>query len=114
MEHLEEGRFCDCMGCDNDFHASIVRMPELPRLYTAWEALSGGSIAACDAGGADRLAVVRRQYPVHRQLYDICRTGEMQAVCDAIMEHYMGTVRRCLSERGLPQPSFHLAADLHL
>lgn len=114
MEHLEEKDFHVSIDYDNAFHAAIVQLPGLPRLNAAWSGLNAGNIITYYTGSSDRLAAVKRQYPIHKQLYDICLTGDMQTVCDAIMDHYMLTTRRRMSELGVPNSEFDFAVNLRL
>lgn len=100
MKELQEADFHRSIDYDNAFHAGILRQTGLPRLEHAWQSLDSSNIISYYAGCADHAAAVKRQYPIHRELFEVCRTGDMQAICDAVMSHYMLTIQRRMKERG--------------
>ena len=114
MKHLEESDFHISIDYDNSFHAAIVHLPGLPRLSAAWAALNSGNIITYYAGSADHAAAVKRQYPIHAELYEACRTRDIQGICDAIMDHYMLTIRRRMTERGIPEDAPDYAVTIRL
>ncbi|MCI8478679.1 MAG: GntR family transcriptional regulator [Oscillospiraceae bacterium] len=114
MKGLEEEDFHTSIDYDNSFHAAIIHLPGLPRLSAAWTALNSGNIITYYAGSADHAAAVKRQYPIHAALYEACCTKDMQGICDAIMDHYMLTIRRRMAERGISETAPNYAVTIRL
>ena len=75
-------------------HAVIIEKAGLARLSKAWSDLEYGEIFSCNAGYTDKQSVIRRQYPIHRELVDVCKTRDVEKICKAISDHYMLTVER--------------------
>lgn len=79
-------------------HSIIVEKAGLARLTKAWTDLEYGEILSCNAGYRDKQSVIRRQYPIHRALVDVLKTQDVEAICQAISDHYMLTVKRLRNE----------------
>ena len=114
MEDLEESDFHQAILYDNAFHAGIVRQVGLPRLMKAWDRLNSSNIITYYAGSQDHAAAVKRQYPIHNELYDMCRKGDVQEICVAIMDHYMLTTRRRMAEQGIDAEKFQFEVKIRL
>ncbi len=114
MQSLEEADFHASISYDNSFHEGIIRQVGLPRLTKAWSQLNSGNIIAYYTGSTDHAAAAKRQYPIHKALYDVCCTGTMQEICDAIMEHYMLTTRRRMAEQGMDGENFQFGVKIRL
>lgn len=112
MEKLEVKNFPDAIFYDNQLHGAMIRETGLPRLIKSWNALNYGNIINYYAGNKDREEAVARQHPIHKDLYDVCLTGDCAKICKAILDHYMLTIRRKLSEQGLPQDRFRFSVDI--
>ena len=80
------------------FHEVIIEKAGLARLKKAWQDQEYGEILSCNAGFVDKQTVLERQYPIHRELVDICKTRDVEAICNAISDHYMLTIKRLKSE----------------
>ena len=74
------------------FHGVIIEKAGLARLKKAWQDQEYGEIISCNAGFVDKQTVLERQYPIHRELVDICKTRDVEAMCNAISDHYMLTI----------------------
>ena len=79
-------------------HSIIVEKAGLARLTKAWTDLEYGEILSCNAGYRDKQSVIRRRYPIHRALVDVLKTQDVEAICQAISDHYMLTVKRLRNE----------------
>lgn len=79
-------------------HEVIIEKAGLARLKKAWQDQEYGEILSCNAGFVDKQTVLERQYPIHRELVDICKTRDVEAICNAISDHYMLTIKRLKSE----------------
>lgn len=79
-------------------HEVIIEKAGLVRLKKAWQDQEYGEILSCNAGFVDKQTVLERQYPIHRELVDICKTRDVEAICNAISDHYMLTIKRLKNE----------------
>lgn len=101
MKNLDVEHYDDVFVHDNEFHGELVKMVNMPRLYQAWCLLNYGSVISGYAEDLDKKRVVSRQYILHKELMDACRTGNTERICRAISEHYMKTIKHLLKEQGI-------------
>lgn len=80
-------------------HAVIIEKAGLARLTKAWCDLEYGEIFSCNAGYTDKMSVIKRQYPIHKELVEVIKTRDVEKICKAISEHYMLTVKRLETDR---------------
>lgn len=98
MRNLTIENYSDVVSYGCMLHAVIIEKAGLARLTKAWSDLEYGEILSCNAGFVDKQSVIERQYPIHRDLVDVCKTRDVDAVCQAISDHYMVTVKRLKNE----------------
>lgn len=112
MEKLEEKDFHVSISYDNMLHGAIIQETKLPRLIKTWTDLNYGNIISYYIGSQDHKAAVERQYPIHKELYEVFRTGDCSEICGALLDHYMRTIRRQLSEKNLTEDSLKFSVDI--
>ncbi len=111
MKNLDVEHYDDVFAYDNEFHGELVKMVNMPRLYQAWCLLNYGSVLSGYAEEIDKKQVVSRQYILHKDLMDACRTGNTERICRAISEHYMKTIRHLLKEQGISEEEAGFCLD---
>ncbi|MCD8150008.1 MAG: GntR family transcriptional regulator [Clostridiales bacterium] len=114
MKNLDVEHYDDVFVHDNEFHGELVKMVNMPRLYQAWCLLNYGSVISGYAEDLDKKRVVSRQYILHKELLDACRTGNTGRICRAISEHYMKTIRHLLKEQGITEEEAGFCMDFLL
>lgn len=114
MGAMEEKDFDTSITYDNLFHGCVIRQVNLPRLGNLWTGLNPSNIISYYAGSTDRAAAVKRQYPIHKALFDAYLTREPRIINKAIMDHYMLTIRRRLQEKGSSREDFNYAIDFDI
>lgn len=114
MSRVAEDGFDASISYDNQFHGAIIHQIGLPRLTQLWESLNSGNVVSYYVGSTDRAAALKRQYPIHLELFNAYLTGETRAISKAIMDHYMLTTRRRLTEKGAAIEEFNFLMDLEL
>ena len=78
---------------DNDFHACIVQESGLDRLYQLWSSLTPcNTIVFYTRPGPTEFAV-HNQRRIHQRVLDAIKTGDQTVICQALLDHYMETVR---------------------
>ena len=112
MKDLKETDYNKSIACDNMLHEAIIRSTGLPRLIKGWTDLNYGNAINYYAGNPASRAMIERQYPIHKELVDVCRTGNTEEICRAISNHYMKTIRRRLKEQGMPEDHFKFSIDV--
>lgn len=112
MKDLEEKDFDRAITLDNMLHYAIIQETKLPRLVKSWSDLNYGNVISYYEGSPDRKAATKRQYPIHKQLFQVCCTGNCTEICQAIMDHYMLAIHRRMAEQGIPEKTFQFPADL--
>lgn len=112
MKNLKETDYNKSISCDNMLHEAIIRSTGLPRLIKSWVDLNYGNAINYYAGNPDSKSMIERQYPIHRELVEVCRTGNTQEICQALSDHYMKTIRRRLKEQGMPEERFKFSIDV--
>ncbi|MCD8223572.1 MAG: GntR family transcriptional regulator [Clostridiales bacterium] len=111
MKNLDAEHYDKVFAHDNEFHGELVKMVNMPRLYQAWCTLNYGSVISGYAENIDKKYVVSRQYILHKELVDACRTGDTKSICRAISEHYMKTIRHLLKEQGISEEEAGFCMD---
>lgn len=112
MKTLGENEFGRVTEYDNMFHEAIVRQAGLRRLSKAWKDLDYGTMVCCYVSYMNRNEVAGRQYPIHKELLEVCRSGDVDRICKAITDHYSLTIRRSAKERGLSEKEFSFPMDI--
>ncbi len=79
---------------DNKMHHEIMQLVSFPRLKKAWETLEYGNIIISNNTKIDLKTMVHSQYMIHKKLVDACKTGHLPTICNAILEHYMTSVKK--------------------
>lgn len=98
MRALREGDLQSLVLCDHRLHRILVQKAGLPRLSKIWEDLNYGSYIAGTHSGPYRSNLTQRQYIIHRDLVDVLRTGDVEAICRKLEEHYLAPLRRVMED----------------
>ncbi len=108
MRTLQEGDLHGLVVCDHRLHRIIIQRAGLPRMNKIWEDLNYGSYIAGTHSSPYRDNLAQRQYIIHRELVDVLRTGDVEAICSKLVEHYIVPLRRVMeseSSSGQAAPS---------
>ena len=89
-------------------------MTGLNYLYKLWSELSYGNVVTGYNNVLDKERVVRRQYRVHKEIVDACRTGDSQKICKVVSDHYMRTITRLMKEQGVAEDEVPFPRDFLL
>lgn len=94
MAQLQDVEYFDeTIRNDNEFHACIVREAGLERLYQLWSSLTPcNTIVFYTRPGPTEFAV-HNQNRIHQKVLDAIRTQDQAVICQALLDHYMETVR---------------------
>lgn len=93
----------DIVSCDHMFHKIIVDKAKSERISKVWTDLDYGSVVEYYMGNFDEKEIAKRQYSIHKELLDVCRTSEAEAICKAISHHYMASVVRYMEKEGIKE-----------
>lgn len=96
MRHLTERDCQKIFELDNKMHSEIMQLVSYPRLRRAWETLEYGNIIISNNTSIDLKTMVNTQYHIHKKLVDACKTGDTKIICNAILEHYMTSVKKMI------------------
>lgn len=114
MGRLDGDRYAQVYLFDNEFHGQLVKMTKLDHLYKLWSELNYGNIVTGYNNVQDKEKVAKRQYGIHKELTDICRTGDTSRICKFLSEHYMRTIRRLMREQGVSEEEVPFSQDFLL
>ena len=114
MKALDESRYAQVYLYDNEFHGELVKMTKLKHLYRLWSELSYGNIVTGYNNVQDKKRVAERQYTVHKDIVDACRTGDAGEICKVVSEHYMRTITRLIKEQGVKEDEVPFSRDFLL
>lgn len=76
---------------DQDFHSLIVLEANKERLYDMWSSLNGSNIAIFYTTYNIKLTTSEKQVDNHLKILEAIETKELNKICTAIQEHYLGT-----------------------
>ena len=111
MKKLDEEQFDQVFVYDNQMHGLLVEMTGMIRLYKAWKELNYGNIVTGFSLSTDKKRVVERQYPIHKEVLDACKSRKKDDICRALSDHYMRTIRRLLKEQGKTEKDTKFSLD---
>lgn len=100
--------YMDTVSHDHMFHRIIVEKANSERLGKVWSDLDYGSIVSSYIGNFDKGKTAKRQYAIHRELADACKTRDADVVCNAISRHYMSSVSRFMEEESISEKELRL------
>ena len=59
----------------------MIRMTGMKSLYKAWKSLNYGNIVTGYNLASDKKAVIKRQYPIHKELLEACKSRKKEEIC---------------------------------
>ena len=86
-------------------------MTGMQSLYKAWKNLNYGNIVTGYNLTSDKKAVIARQYPIHKEVLDACKSRKKEDICRALSDHYMRTIHRLLKEQGMTEADTKFSLD---
>lgn len=114
MSRLDGEHYAQVYLFDNELHGELVKMTKLEHLYRLWSELNYGNIVTGYNNVQDKEKVAGRQYKIHKELVDMCRTGDSAGIGSVLSKHYMRTIRRLMRELGVPEDDVPFAQDFLL
>ena len=96
----------DISSCDHMFHKIIVDRAQSERLSKVWTDLDYGSVVEFCIGNFDEREIAKRQYSIHKELLEACKTSKAEVICRAISHHYMDSVARFIEKEGIKEEEF--------
>ena len=77
----------------------------------AWKSLNYGNIVTGYNLASDKKAVITRQYPIHKELLEACKSRKKEEICRVLSDHYMATIHRLLKEQGMTEADTKFSLD---
>lgn len=111
MKNLTVDKYDQLFTYDNQFHSCLVKMTKMQSLYKAWKSLNYGNIVTSYNLVSDKEAVIARQYPIHKEILEVCKRCKKEEICRKLSEHYMRTIRRLLREQGITEEERKYSLD---
>ena len=112
MKSLNVDEYDQLFSYDNKFHSCLIRMTGMKSLYKAWKSLNYGNIVTGYNLASDKKAVIKRQYPIHKELLEACKSRKKEEICRVLSDHYMGTIHRLLKEQGMTEADTKFSTGL--
>ncbi len=109
MKKLSAKEFDQVFACDNEFHEELVKMCQMTRMQKAWKEQYYSNVLAGYNLVQDKETVARRQYASHKVIYDACVSGDCEAICKAIKDHYWRTIAGMMREQKVDDPDLEEA-----
>lgn len=102
MQQARQGSLLDIVENDNRFHRVIVQRAGLPRLLKFWNDLNYGNLIAGAKNGLSHKILAERQNGIHTELFRVLESGDTEAACRALYDHYMKPMEKMKNavERG--------------
>ena len=111
MKNLDVDEYDQLFSYDNKFHSCLIRMTGMKSLYKAWKSLNYGNIVTGYSLASDKKAVITRQYPIHKELLEACKSRKKEEICRVLSDHYMSTIHRLLKEQGMTEADTKFSLD---
>lgn len=104
MKNLNVDEYDQLFSYDNKFHSCLIRM-------TGMKSLNYGNIVTGYNLASDKKAVITRQYPIHKELLEACKSRKKEEICRVLSDHYMATIHRLLKEQGMTEADTKFSLD---
>ena len=104
MKDLDVDEYDQLFSYDNKFHSCLIRM-------TGMKSLNYGNIVTGYNLASDKKAVITRQYPIHKELLEACKSRKKEEICRVLSDHYMSTIHRLLKEQGMTEADTKFSLD---
>ena len=104
MKNLDVDEYDQLFSYDNKFHSCLIRM-------TGMKSLNYGNIVTGYNLASDKKAVITRQYPIHKELLEACKSRKKEEICRVLSDHYMSTIHRLLKEQGMTEADTKFSLD---
>lgn len=111
MKNLTVDKYDQLFTYDNQFYSCLVKMTKMQSLYKVWKSLNYGNIVTSHNLVSDKEAVIARQYPIHKEILEVCKNCKKEEICRKLSEHYMRTIRRLLREQGITEEERKYSLD---
>lgn len=112
MAHMNDTDFIEPIACDNQFHKLLICEAHMPYLTKAWDALDFITFFTFYSESEDCSSLTRRQYQVHKDIYDVYTIRDCHAICNKIYEHYKGSIDKMLRENHMTEEDFPFSFDI--
>jgi DNA-binding GntR family transcriptional regulator len=91
---------------DGMLHRIIVEKAGCERLTKSWTELEYGNVVSFYAANQNQEPGTNHQYSMHKQLVDVCRSGNLDKICEEISSHYMVTVKQLIQKERVSEKEF--------
>ncbi len=111
MKNMDTSDYTESIICDNEFHKILITESHMPYLVNAWNALDFATFFTFYGQAESCTSVAKRQYEIHKNIYDIFASRDFDAICDIICKHYRGSIDKMLKERNMTENDFPFSFD---
>ena len=112
MKNMDTSDYTESIICDNEFHKILITESHMPYLVNAWNALDFATFFTFYGQAENCTSVAKRQYEIHKNIYDIFASRDFDAICDIICKHYRGSIDKMLKERNMTENDFPFSFDM--
>lgn len=112
MKYMDNSDFTESIIFDNKFHRVLITEAHMPYLENAWDSLDFATFYTFFRQTEDCSSVSKRQYDVHKSLYDVYTTKDCHDICNTIYNHYKGSITSMLLENNLKESDFPFSFDI--
>ena len=112
MKNMDTSDYTESIICDNEFHKILITESHMPYLVNAWNALDFATFFTFYGQAESCTSVAKRQYEIHKNIYDIFASRDFDAICDIICKHYRGSIDKMLKERNMFENDFPFSFDM--
>lgn len=82
---------------DKDFHRCIMEILPLKKMLQIWDGLNQGNMISSKWFSQDEESLIKLHRELHRKLLEAFRTKDMALIYQAMMQHYVDSIRRQVS-----------------
>lgn len=112
MKHMNDSDFIEPITFDNQFHKLLICEAHMPYLTKAWDSLDFITFFTFYSEVEDCSSLTKRQYSVHKDIFDVYTTKDCHAICNKIYEHYRGSIDKMLRDNNMTENDFPFSFDI--
>ena len=113
MKDMDDNDFAEPIFYDNKFHRVLICEAHMPYLENAWDALDFVSFFSYYKQNDENPSLLtKRQHISHKEIFDVYKTRDCDAICNIIYKHYKQFIDKLLRQNNLTKNDFPFSFDI--
>lgn len=112
MKNMDFSDYTESIIFDNKFHKVLITEAHMPYLENAWNSLDFVTFFSFYGQVENCSSVIKRQYNIHKPIYDTFASKNLNDICNIISDHYKGSIYYMLKDNNMTEDDFPFSFDI--